>query len=557
LQDRINQTARSGAQPEPRTNPCYSTRSESCGGIQPIPPCNPKKIFFEAKVNNTGYAGSSSNTHQKASSGARFDGFPHVPFLPATGLARVGGTPTLSIKTEMLSHKAMIEQIQAEQRAARGEAGIVAGSPTVSARPGAYVSRRWNSNHQAALNHLRETERAHQLGQRLAAERLDLDRQSLKSTASSLLRAGYQTLRDGAHFIGDTLKSANDFVKQVDVFPNFPAVQGVGATNQAGFNNTDLLDDAATVADFRAMAESLGFHVRIKMTSTIAKSETGQTYYETTPAYDEATEKLNGKLIILGLHNGDGFDPNALLLAEQIARAKDGMMTTTYAPPPVGKDNAVCANLVPAEKCISNANYCRANGLYNDILESTGYINRFIIDLSDVEQKGMIYELNDAPALNYVQAGHADTWGELWMRPGDLSSEQIPTLWCNTISQFEQSPPFVPPSSVPEPSASPEFLQTGAYVVMILMGGSFFICTTSIGVAICVKNKSAIKSVLKNIESLILPPATSSSPDDAEHEPQHELKAVRTAPQQNVLVEEGGASSSSEYLGDAKSKDSE
>jgi hypothetical protein len=133
-------------------------------------------------MNNTSHTGASfnttfrtpygtSNAQKNSSTGARFDGVPHAPFLSPAGGSPNGRTPTLSTKREMLSHKAMIEQIKAEQRAARAEASIFASNPTLSARPGEPPSRRWDSGHQAALNGQRETERARQVGQRLAAEK--------------------------------------------------------------------------------------------------------------------------------------------------------------------------------------------------------------------------------------------------------------------------------------------------------------------------------------------------------------------------------------------------
>jgi hypothetical protein len=464
----------------------------------------------------------------------------------------------------MLPHKVMIEQIQAEQRAAWAEAGIPAGSPTVSARLGATASRRWDSAHQSTSNHQRETERARQIGRRLVAEKPDIARQSLKNTASSVLTAGYQTLRDGAQFIGKTLRSANDIVKQVDVFPNFPAVQCAEATSQAGRNQTDLLADAATVADFRAMAESLGFSVRIRMKSTKAKSETGQTYYETSPAFDEATATLNGKLIMLALHNDGGFDPNALLLAEQIARENDGVMSTAYAG--LGNQNgALCANVVPAENCIPNANYCEANGLYNDILDSDYRFKRFIVDLSPGEQRGMVYKLNEEYGADYVQVGDSGSWGELWMRPGK-NQDEIPELWCNRIDGISQTRP-----AVPAPAKAPGCAQDGRNFALTAGGVLLGAMATIWGVHFCImrchNNKAEIKAMLEKIKRLAVRPAPSSPADDAGNDTQHELQAVRTdpqrtepqraAPQRTASSKPDEKSSSSEYLGDGKSRGSE
>jgi hypothetical protein len=83
----------------------------------------------------------------------------------------------------------------------------------------------------------------------------------------------------------------------------------------------------------------------------------------------------------------------------------------------------------------------------------------------------------------------------------------------------------------------------------------------------CHNNKAEIKAMLEKIKRLAVRPAPSSPADDAGNDTQHELQAVRTdpqrtepqraAPQRTASSKPDEKSSSSEYLGDGKSRGSE
>jgi hypothetical protein len=265
-------------------------------------------------MNNTGYTGSSSKTHQKLPSAALCHAYPHTPFLPTTGAAR-GWIPTLSTRRAMLPHKVMIEQIQAEQRAAVADVGIFVGKPVLSVRPGETAARRWDSDHQSGLNRQRETDRARQIGQRLAAEK------------EARQQRGFAT--QATEFVGGVVDGMISVISPQGAAAE--AVDFAGAAESAA-------EAVPSLVTFQQRAEELGFSVQLhgvddpanatlaNMTVFFLETPGAKTSAEVCKLHEVVTEFLQASTELVG----GQFSCDAQLLCLFIGPSSDANSLKEY-----------------------------------------------------------------------------------------------------------------------------------------------------------------------------------------------------------------------------------